>query len=487
MKNPRRRNLLIAGLVAVVGIAGYLGLQSINRGVAAGQPLVASGTIEARQVNIAAELSGRIAQIGPDQGQPVKAGDILIQLDASALQAQLEQAKSAVLTAQANYDLLAAKPTSEQLRVAQAAVDVAQANVDRTKASARTDDLAAAQAALDAANAAYARATDKNLKYADTAAAQAALNAAEENYKKLKAGPTDEDVANVRAALQNADAALRQAQSAYDNAYRQRPAGIGANPASLALEVATNNYNSAKSQYDKVAKGADAAQLSAGLQAVQAAQSQLSRVINEAADAANIAAARQQVLSAQANLERVKNPARDFDNSQALAQLDQARAQLDALKVGPRPEQLAVAKAQISAAQAQAKIVEVQIAKLTIKSPIDGVVLARSVEAGEIVAPGGTLYQIGRVDGLQVTVFLPEEQIGLVTPGQRVALKVDAYRDRTFEAAVLTVADRAEFTPRNVQTAEGRKDTVFAVRLSVDNTDLALKPGMPADVTFPRR
>ncbi len=159
MKNPRRRNLLIAGLVAVVGIAGYLGLQSINRGVAAGQPLVASGTIEARQVNIAAELSGRIAQIGPDQGQPVKAGDILIQLDASALQAQLEQAKSAVLTAQANYDLLAAKPTSEQLRVAQAAVDVAQANVDRTKASARTDDLAAAQAALDAANAAYARAT----------------------------------------------------------------------------------------------------------------------------------------------------------------------------------------------------------------------------------------------------------------------------------------------------------------------------------------
>ena len=127
------------------------------------------------------------------------------------------------------------------------------------------------------------------------------------------------------------------------------------------------------------------------------------------------------------------------------------------------------------------------MAKLTIKAPIDGVVLARAVEAGEIVAPGGTLYQIGRLDGLEVTVYLPEEQIGLVTLGQHVALKVDAYRDRAFDAAVLTVADHAEFTPRNVQTAEGRKDTVFAVKLSVDNKDMALKPGMPADATFPRK
>lgn len=486
MENQRSRRWPFVILALVLAGGGYAVWQYVSRAAAIGQPLVASGTIEARQVNIAAELSGRIVQIGPDQGQLVKAGDVLIQLDDGALRAQLEQAKSAVLTAQANYDLLAAGPTQEQVRAAEAAVAVAQANLDRTNANARPGDLSAAQAALDAANAAYARATDKQLKSADVITAQAALNAARENYKKLAAGPSDEDLSIVRATMQNAEAALRQAQFSYDNAFRRNPASISANPAALALEQATNTYASAKAQYDKAAKGADAAQLQAALQAVQSADAQLSRVTNRSVDAAVIAAAQQQVMSAQANLDRVKSPARDFDVNQSTAQLNQAKAQLDALKAGTRPEQLAISKAQIVTAQAQVKTVEVQLTKLVVRAPLDGVVLARSVEAGEIVAPGGTLYQIGRLDVLEVTVYLPEEQIGLVTPGQDVALKVDAYRERAFTARVLMVADHAEFTPRNVQTAEGRKDTVFAVRLSVENKDLALKPGMPADVTFVR-
>ncbi len=487
MENPRRRIPLIILAVAVLGGGGYYVYQTVSRNALLGQPLVASGTIEARQVNIASELSGRIAKIGPEQGALVKAGDTLVQLDDSTLKVQLDQAKSAVQTAQANYDLLAAGPTTEQLRVAQANVDVAQANVDRTKASARPEDLAAAQAGVDAAQATLARATDKNLKNADVYAAQTAVNAAWENYKKVKAGATLEDLAGVNAALQNAQAQLKQAQFAYDNANRRDPAGIGASPAAQALEIATNNFNSAKSTYDKVAKGADAAQLGAASQLLQSAQSQLTRVTNDATDAATIAAAQQQVQVAQANLERVKNPARDFDNNQVNAQLDQARANLQALKVGARTEQLAVARAQIATAQAQVNAVQVQLDKLVIKSPIDGVVLARGSEAGEIVAPAGTLYQIGRLDGLEVTVYLPEEQVGLVKPGEHVNLAVDAFAGRQFDASVLTVANQAEFTPRNVQTAEGRKDTVFAIKLAVDNKDLALKPGMPADVTFPRK
>jgi len=430
---PRPRILpVILALAAIGGLAYYV-WQNYNKAAVASGPLSASGTIESRQVNIAAELSGRIIQVGPEQGQQVKAGDVLIKLDDAALQAQYEQAKAAVQTTQANYDLLAAGPTAEQVRQAQAAVVVAQSSLSRTVSSARPADVAAAQAALQAANAAYA---------------------------KLKNGATDEDLETVQASLHSAEAALKQAQFAYDNAFRANPAAIGASREALALEQSTNAYAAAKAAYDRVAKGADAAQLSA---------------------------AYQQIVAARAVLDRAQNPARDFDLNQGQAQIDQATAQLDALKVGARPEQLAVAKAQIAAAQAQVKAIEVQMGKLVVKAPVNGVILSRSIEPGEITAPGATMFQIGRLDALEETVYLPEEQFGLVTPGEQVTVRVDAYPNRLFTGTVLRVADQAEYTPRNVQTADGRKDTVFAVRLSLVNQDLSLKPGMPADVSFPRK
>lgn len=435
IKNMNARRKFLPVVLAVIALAGigYLVWQNYKQSTAAAGPLAASGTIEARQVNIAAELGGRIVQVGPEQGEAVKAGDVLIKLDDSALQAQAAQAKAAVQTAQANYDLLAAGPTAEQVRQAQAAVIVAESSLSRTVSSARP---------------------------ADVAAAQAALQAATEAYNKLKRGAQAEDIETVAANLHSAEAAVQQAQFAYDNAFRRDPAAIGASREGLALQQATNALEAVKAAYDKVTKGADAAQ---------------------------IAVAYQQVVAARAALDRAQNPSREFDVNQVQAQVEQARAQMDALKAGARPEQLAVAKAQIASAEAALKTLEVQMNKLTVKSPADGIVLARSIENGEIASPGATLFEVGRLDALEITVYLPEEKFGMVTPGQQVNVHVDAYPNRTFTATVLRVADQAEFTPRNVQTAEGRKDTVFAVRLSIANNDLALKPGMPADVTFPHK
>ena len=430
MKTSRPRIVPVIFAVAIIAAAGYFAWQYFNPAAASTGPLTASGTIESREVDIAAEYGGRIVEIGPELGQPVKSGDVLVKLDDAAVMAQYAQVKAAVQTAQANYDLLAAGPTKEQLRQAEAVLIVAQSSMSRTVASARPSDVAAAQAVLKAANEAYA---------------------------KLKGGPQAEDLEMAQASLSSAEAVVKQAQSAYDNAFRRDPAGIGASPQALALEQATNAFAAAKAGYDKAAKGADASQL---------------------------AAVYQQVVSARAALDRAQNPAREFDISQVNAQIEQAQAQLDALKAGTRPEQLEVAQAQIAAAQAQLKTVEVQMAKLVITAPVDGIVLARSVEPGEMASPGSTLFQIGKLNALEISVYLPEEQFGLVTPGEQVSVSVDAYPNRVFKATVLRLADQAEFTPRNVQTVEGRKDTVFAVRLSIDNTDLALKPGMPADVTF---
>jgi len=67
---------------------------------------------------------------------------------------------------------------------------------------------------------------------------------------------------------------------------------------------------------------------------------------------------------------------------------------------------------------------------------------------------------------------------------QRATVTVDSFPGQEFEARVVYIADEAEFTPRNVQTAEGRRSTVFAVRLSIADPTGLLKPGMPADVVF---
>jgi HlyD family secretion protein len=91
------------------------------------------------------------------------------------------------------------------------------------------------------------------------------------------------------------------------------------------------------------------------------------------------------------------------------------------------------------------------------------------------------LLTLADLDQVTLTVYVPENQIGLVKVGQDVGVKVDSYPERTFSAEVVHIASRAEFTPKNVQTKEERVSTVFAVKIEIPNADHALKPGMPAD------
>ncbi len=122
--------------------------------------------------------------------------------------------------------------------------------------------------------------------------------------------------------------------------------------------------------------------------------------------------------------------------------------------------------------------------KLTIKAPWDGVVLNRSAEVGQTALPGGTLLELGRLNSVELTAYLPEEQFGSVKLGDPVSVQVDAYPDRTFSGTVLQMADQAEFTPTNAQTKDDRTRLVYAVVVGLANPDLALKPGMIGDVVF---
>lgn len=119
-----------------------------------------------------------------------------------------------------------------------------------------------------------------------------------------------------------------------------------------------------------------------------------------------------------------------------------------------------------------------------IRSPIDGVVLLRAAEPGEISAAGGSLLVIANLDEMTLTIYVPEDQYGKIYLGQEYPITVDSFPDRVYMGKVAHISDKPEFTPQNTRTVEGRKSTVYAVRLTVSNPDHDLKPGMPADVTL---
>jgi HlyD family secretion protein len=112
------------------------------------------------------------------------------------------------------------------------------------------------------------------------------------------------------------------------------------------------------------------------------------------------------------------------------------------------------------------------------------VVLTRNLEVGETVAPGGVVMKIGYLQEVELVVYIPETEYGKVHLGDTVSITVDSFPAKTYEGTVTHISDQAEFTPKNVQTIEGRRTTVYAVKITASNPNFDLKPGMPADVTF---
>jgi HlyD family secretion protein len=92
-----------------------------------------------------------------------------------------------------------------------------------------------------------------------------------------------------------------------------------------------------------------------------------------------------------------------------------------------------------------------------------------------------TLADLSRVT---LAVYVPENRVGQVQIGQTVRVTVDSFPGRAFEGQVIRIGSQAEFTPRNVATAEERLNTFYAVEIRLSNPDGLLKPGMPADATF---
>jgi multidrug efflux pump subunit AcrA (membrane-fusion protein) len=120
----------------------------------------------------------------------------------------------------------------------------------------------------------------------------------------------------------------------------------------------------------------------------------------------------------------------------------------------------------------------------SLRSPINGTVLMRAADPGEITTSGGSLLVVADLHTVTLTVYVPEDQYGKVYLGQEYPVTVDSFPGQVFSGQVTHIADQAEFTPRNAQSINGRKSTVYAVKLTIPNPNVELKPGMPADVSF---
>lgn len=171
---------------------------------------------------------------------------------------------------------------------------------------------------------------------------------------------------------------------------------------------------------------------------------------------------------------------KSFDT--ALSQHRKAAEALSIVREGARREELKAAENRMQQAMAGLRISEERLKDAAIYAPVSGIILKKNREAGETVAPGSPVYTIGDIEHPWIRVYIREDRVGLVKPGQRASVSVDSYPGKLYEGTVAYISSEAEFTPKNIQTQEERVKLVFGVKVSIKNPDYELKPGMPADV-----
>lgn len=419
-------------ILLIIGTLIFFGFRSLNQNES--DLITASGSIEAVIVNISPEIAGKVVDVNVSEGDSISKDQPLLSLDPNLLtaqyavaQSQLDSANAALASAQLKYD--------QTLEAAIAAQSAQRAKDWQVSAPSEFDQ---ANWYVDQANQIAAAQTELENAKAGIDEANTALNDAINNLNNAEYVNAEQRLAEARAAFLIAKDVKTQAD-------RASQSGGLADAANDYYEDALDELESAQEEYDDLLD-TDAAE--------------------------DIEYARGQVLVAQ-------------------QRYDAAYARLLTLQTGDQSpvvisaaQTLNQAKTTVEGAEANLSLIEAQMSKLNIIAPIDGVILTRNVEPGEFIQTGGTALTMADLNQITITVYVPENLYGKISLGQTASVSVDSFPDETFNATVIWISNQAEFTPRNVQTVEGRSATFYAIKLSVDNVDGKLKIGMPADVIF---
>jgi HlyD family secretion protein len=170
----------------------------------------------------------------------------------------------------------------------------------------------------------------------------------------------------------------------------------------------------------------------------------------------------------------------------AAAQADALRAATGTVRAGSRPATIRAAAAEVEAARAALDAAQRAAGELSLQSPLNGRVTVRIADPGEIVAAGAPVLTVARTDSLWVRIYLNQTDFGAVSVGDEAVVSLDG-DSRRFTGRVLSLADRAEFTPRVALTERERADLVFGVKVQLRDTTGTLKAGLPVTVRITPR
>lgn len=406
----------------------------------------ASGTFSAIDISIIPEISGKVADVFVNEGDDVKTGQTLFTLDAEFSQAQYDQATAAVKAAEAAVEASRQQAESAaaqyQLALQGAMMQDLSASNNQWNASVPEDYRGAWY---------FNKAELIDAAQSQVANAEAALAQTKSDLEDEQKKVSSKDFIAAETRLAFAQSALSVAETTLDQAESANNANL--KDAAVELrDAAQAEFDSALSDYQRM-------------------------LTTSAAD--SIIQARSRVAIAQATLDNARYALLALQTGDQSLQVVAAQKAADAAASAVKQ-----AEAGLEQAKQSQQLAQLQLDRANVTSPVDGVVLTRDIEVGDLAIAGGTVMRVAQLESLDLVVYLPEDQYGLVNIGDTVNITVDTFADVTFEGTVLRISDEAEFTPKNVQTESGRKSTVYAIKIQVLNPDHKLKPGMPADVEF---
>jgi len=476
MHNKRPPLPAIILVVVLIATGIYYGIRTLNSN--GNDQLAASGTIESVVVNVSPEMAGKVKDVLVAEGQSIKAGDPLFSLDDSLLAAQRTVAQSGVDSARSG------------LLTAQTGFDMAQAQYDATLTAARaqqgagrlTDWMGRTPGQFDQPLWYFSRSEQITATQSEVEASEQALQEAQAEFDSIVQDLNNTEF--VAAAIRVSDARIAYLVAKSVREHAQATGGkVSPEDIDVDLPAAAPAYKIKIEIAKKLSGESDV--LDAANDSLDAAEAELEQAQNaydsllnsDAAD--RVRTARAALSVAQERYQVALDTLSRLQTGEHSPQVTIASTALEQAKAG-----LQHAQTTVQQAEANLELLDTQMTKLTVYAPMDGVILTRNVEPGEFVQPGATAFAVADLNNITITVYVPEDRYGQIKLGQQASVSVDSFPGENFTAGVVHIADQAEFTPRNVQTVEGRSATVYAIKLKVSDSEGKLKIGMPADVSF---
>lgn len=509
------KKLLAIPLILLI-LVSILIFLSFHNGSKEVNIILGSGSIEAKEVSIASQATGRILSLQVEEGDFIKAGQIIAEIDHTKLDIQLQQALANLKSSEVRLNQaklisqLIKAQTQAQIQQAKAMVDVSMSHLEQAEIGLSLQEsivntqIQQADAALSQAIAKLNQAQDiyklqqeqsrsqVDLSEASLKLAMTRLSLTEKGAREQEIKVAENMVEQSKANYANARSNLQRMQNLFSEGVISKQQ---LELAQLQHDISNAQYKSAVEQLSLIKAGsrdedkeAAKAQVDQANIALEMAKSSLIQNIIREKD---IETAKSVVKQAESALAMAKANAlskelRKEDISIAKANVTQAKSALEIAEANTnqikiQDQNVSLAEAQLLSAQHTVELLKSQIKDAFITSPISGTVTTKTAEAGEFATTGMTIAVIADLDTVYLTIFVSEAQLGKIKLGQTAEISVDSFPNRTFNGKVIYISPEAEFTPKNIQTKEERLKLVYGVKIEIKNTEGLLKSGMPAD------